>query len=106
MLEQFVEFIKAQPADRVINHARGWAGCAVGDFGREVVADTVPAYTPAYFETVVARLFVEDGSNNSGRMQVYGCEYRETRGLMDMLDLIPSATTYGGLQKQLEAMAY
>ena len=106
MLEQLIAFIKAQPADRVIDHT-SWHACAVGDFGREALADTVPAYTPEYFESVVNKLYFEDGSNNTGRVQVYGCKFRETRGLMDMLDsIVDSAPTYGGLQKQLEAMAY
>lgn len=29
---QFVEFVKAQPADKPIKHHLGWAGCAVGEF--------------------------------------------------------------------------
>lgn len=35
--EGFVEFCKAQPAERKIDHSGGWSDCAVGDYFKEVL---------------------------------------------------------------------
>ena len=41
-IKGLLEFINAQPADRLITSHHSWAECAVGDYAREVLGHTIP----------------------------------------------------------------
>lgn len=115
MLEQLIAFIKAQPADRVIDHT-SWHSCAVGDFAREVLGTDIPKFDPRvdedaaanalYADPTLRQLFAETGSDRTRRCNAYGCEAREEPSFMDDLSTNDIGHTYGDVQEHLEAVIY
>lgn len=59
----FVDFVKSQPADKEINHRRGWNFCSVGDYyhsiGESVPLQFLPENNSDSFAKENPRLFHE-----------------------------------------------
>jgi hypothetical protein len=115
MLKQLIAFIKAQPADRVIDHT-SWHSCAVGDFAREVLVTDIPKFDPQldaeclvtilYADPTLRKLFADCGSNRWRRVVAYGCEMHEDPSFMDIISTSDVGDTYGALQQFLEVSPY
>lgn len=93
-LEGFIEFVNAQPAIRVIIHARSWRDCAVGKYASHIdITD----------DMAIARYFCSAGSLVADKL----CELANAhpnRAYSQMIDHLNMSefNTYGKLQKWIK----